>query len=289
MTVWLGAPDPSWITCSQRPLFVSHARLRRLTRQGLPYAQPGIPWALDSGAYSFVTTYGRHLDTPEEYVKAVQLYDARIGGLAWASIQDWMCEPHALAATGLTVEAHQLLTVRSGLDLNAEWERRRSGPRGPSPFKYALQGDKPEDYVRCCWLYQEHGVDLATADIVGLGSVCGRSRTREIAEVVAAVRDAVPGIKLHGFGVKTGGLALYGAGLQSIDSQSWSKEARLRSIKSPRCTQFHTTCKNCLTYAEDWHDKVSAEHAAAHAAVHRPQPAAAQLELFGAATGGEAR
>lgn len=266
MTVWLGAPEPSWINFAERPLFVSHARLRRLSRYGLPYAPKGARWALDSGAFSFITKYGRFLDTPEEYVTAVQIYDTRIGGLAWASIQDRMCEPEALAATGLTVEKHQLLTVQSYLDLTAEWERRRTGPRRPSPFVPAVQGDKEKDYVRCCRFYAEHGVDLAAATVVGLGSVCGRSRTREIADVVTAIRETVPGIRLHGYGVKTAGLALYGAGLWSIDSQTAFYEARVRKIKSRRCTQSHPVCSYCLTWAEDWHDNARAKHAAARAA-----------------------
>lgn len=264
MTVWLGAPDPSWITATDTPLFVSHSRLRRLSVAGLPYAPRGRRWTLDSGAYKFVTTFGGFPDTPAEYVAAVARYDARIGGLAWASIQDMMTEDEALAATGLTVQAHQLASVRSYVDLTALWDQR---PRlRPSPFRPALQGKTPADYVRCAYFYAEHGVDLAAADIVGLGSVCRRSNTREIAEVVAAVLDAVPGIRLHGYGVKSGGLKLYGQGLASIDSMAWSYTAFKQKIKARSCTQPHATCQNCLEWALEWHEKVAAQHDAARAA-----------------------
>lgn len=289
MTVWLGAPDPAWISWIDRPVCVSYSRLRRMTRDGLPYADSEARWFLDSAGFSDVNKYGRYRDTAEEYMTAVRLYDARIGGLEWASIQDYMCEPSALAATGLTAEAHQLATVRSYFDLTGLWSERASHRR-PSPFRAVLQGDTPESYVRCARIYAEHGVDLAAAEIVGLGSVCTRESTREIAEVVTAVREAVPGIRLHGFGVKTGGLSLYGAGLTSVDSQAWSAAARHRHIKSPRCTQVHTDCRNCPTWAEDWHDKVTAEFEAAHAAAAPAVPVAAvQLDLFGAALAGGAR
>ena len=264
MTVWLGAPDPSWITGTDTPLFVSHSRLRRLSPAGLPFAPPGHRWALDSGAYSFVTTLGGFPDSPAAYVAAVARYDSRIGGLAWASIQDMMTEDDALAATGLTVEAHQLASVRSYVDCTALWDQR---PRlRPSPFRAALQGKTPEDYIRCARFYTEHGVDLAAADIVGLGSICRRSNTREIAEVVSAVLDAVPDIRLHGYGVKLAGLKLYGKQLASIDSMAWSYAAKKQRIKGSRCTQFHATCQNCLEWALEWHELVSARHDAARGA-----------------------
>jgi hypothetical protein len=182
-----------------------------------------------------------------------------------------MCEDEAMAATGLTVEAHQLAAVRSYVDLTALWDRRPR--RRSSLFRAALQGKTPEDYVRCARLYIEHGVDLAAADLVGLGSICRRSNTREIAEVVAAVLDAVPGIRLHGYGVKLAGLKLYGQGLASIDSMAWSYAAQKQRIKGSRCTQFHATCQNCLEWALEWHEKVATRHAAARVGAPDPSPA----------------
>lgn len=40
------------------------------------------------------------------------------GGLAWAAIQDWMCEPTIIRRTGLSVEEHQERTMLSWLELN---------------------------------------------------------------------------------------------------------------------------------------------------------------------------
>lgn len=86
MTFYLGAPDPNWISLTERPLCVSHTRLRRI-RSGFsfPLSYPGGKWVLDSGAYDLIIRHGRHLDTPEHYVRAVRGYDVRIGNLQWAA------------------------------------------------------------------------------------------------------------------------------------------------------------------------------------------------------------
>nr|WP_092774988.1 hypothetical protein [Actinokineospora terrae] len=252
-----------WIQATDTPLFVSHSRLRGRTPEGLPRADRNR-WVLDSGAFSFITWFGAFPDDPRDYARRVRLYDAVIGGLEWAAIQDWMCEPDSLAVTGLSVAEHQRRTVASYLDLTAAWEA-MSTHRPDSPFMPGLQGWTPADYVRCVRMYQAAGVDLAAAPVVGLGSVCKREDTEEIAEVVATVRAEVPGIRLHGFGVKTGGLARYGAELHSCDSMAWSYAAWKRRIKSARCTQFHRVCSSCLIAAEDWHAKVWPEFVAARA------------------------
>lgn len=265
MTVYVGIPDPSWLDYIDRPACVSFRRLHRLSTYSLPRAEH--PWILDSGI-TWVFDYQR--DTvrdedvnpfpvsAEQYAQMVHRYDVKIGNLAWASVQDYPAEAKVLARTGLTEIEHQRRSVASYLELSAIWARRVRAGRShrASPFIPALQGGEDADsYLRCVDMYRRAGVDL-THGVVGLGGVCMRESTREIAEVVAAVCAAVPGIRLHGYGVKTGGLNLYGHLLESIDSQAWSKAARARRIKSPRCTQFHRDCRNCPVQAQDWHDEI---------------------------------
>ena len=91
-------------------------------------------------------------------------------------------------------------------------------------------------------------MDLAALPRVGLGSVCRRQSTAEIAVIVTEL--ARRGLRLHGFGVKTGGLHLYGHRLTSADSMAWSYAAR-RAPALPGCTG-HKNCANCLTYATRW-------------------------------------
>ncbi len=65
---------------------------------------------------------------------------------------------------------------------------------------------------------------------------------------------------MHGFGVKTGGLHLYGHLLTSADSMAWSYAARhLPAL--PGCTG-HKNCANCLAYATRWRTRVLGRYAA---------------------------
>jgi hypothetical protein len=98
------------------------------------------------------------------------------------------------------------------------------------------------------------GVDLTTAPLVGVGSVCRRQSTAEVADILTALHRA--GVtRLHGFGVKTQGLARYGHLLTSADSMAWSAQARHRPAL-PGCN--HATCANCRRYALTWRDRVLA-------------------------------
>lgn len=270
--VYVGIPDPSWLDYIDRPACVSFRRLHRRSTFDLPKAYD--PWFLDSGitwVLDHRRTAARDEDvrpypvTAERYAELVHRYDTVIGNLEWASVQDYPAEEKVVAATGLSEIEHQRRSVASYLELSAIWATRlrRGRSHRPSPFRPALQGGQdPDSYLRCVDMYQRAGVDL-TQDVVGLGGVCMRESTREITEVVEALCAAVPGIRLHGYGVKTGGLELYGHRLYSIDSQAWSKGARNRRIKSPRCTNFHLDCRNCAVLAQDWHDEMTTRFAAA--------------------------
>jgi hypothetical protein len=117
-------------------------------------------------------------------------------------------------------------------------------------FAPVLQGWQLPDYLRCVDLYQRAGVDLAAVPIVGVGSVCRRQGTKEAARIITALTERVPGIRLHGFGIKTTGLADYGHLLASADSMAWSYHARRRAPLPGHTT--HKNCANCLPYALAW-------------------------------------
>ncbi|OHV42207.1 hypothetical protein BBK14_11335 [Parafrankia soli] len=259
-TFWLGSHEPSWLERTTVPLFVSHRRLLR--RRTLPRAIG--PWALDSGAFSEIAANGQFETSPQQYATAVRRYADEIGGMTWAAPQDWMCEPIMLAKTGLTVAEHQRRTVASYLDLQE---------RAPDlPWVPVLQGYDLADYLRCVDLYAAVGVQLQDLPLVGLGSVCRRQATSEIAVLTATL--AGQGLKLHGFGVKTAGLDLYGQHLASADSMAWSYAAR-RSDPLPDCTG-HRNCANCVRYALAWRGTVLDR---LRRALSRP----VQYDLWGAA------
>ena len=63
--------------------------------------------------------------------------------------------------------------------------------------------------------------------------------------------------RLHGFGVKTGGLIRTGHLLASADSMAWSFAAR-HQPPLPGCETRHRTCANCPRYATRWYTRIRA-------------------------------
>ncbi len=239
----LGTHQPGWLARMDVPLFVSHRTLH--TRRRLPRAR--CRWALDSGGFTELSLFGGWRTMPSEYVAAVARYAEEIGRLAWASPQDWMCEPAMLARTGLTIAEHQARTVDNYCRL------RQLAPG--LPFIPVVQGWRQGDYLACVDRYAAAGVDLATAPLVGLGSVCRRQASGEIGAIVGELSGL--GLRLHGFGVKRRGLARYADCLDSADSLAWSYAARRRAPLMG-CVR-HRNCANCPRYALAWRAAVVAE------------------------------
>jgi hypothetical protein len=238
---YLGTHEPAWLSQTAVPLFVSRIRLDR--RKSLPRALG--PWALDSGGFSEVTTRGGWTVSPKDYVARVRRYAQEIGNLQWAAAQDWMCEPEALAASGLTVEEHQAHTVANYLEL------RQLAPE--LPFVPVLQGWTVGDYWRHQEAYERSGVDLAALPLVGIGSICRRKNVHTPGIVAHTL--ARDGLKLHGFGLKTTAFELGTADdLASADSLAWSFQARVQKKRLPGCT--HQDCRNCLRWALAWRENV---------------------------------
>jgi hypothetical protein len=249
---YLGSHQPGWLATAGVPLFISDRRLRSYRR--LP--QAGAAWALDSGGFTELQSFGRWTTTPADYTARVRRYRDHIGHLAWAAPQDWMCEPVVIAGgqvgllrfvgTGLSVAEHQRRTVDNLLQLRA---------LAPDlPFIPVLQGYTVDEYLDCADLYACAGIDLTTEPLVGLGSVCRRQATSEAAAIIATLH--AHGItRLHGFGIKTLGLTRYGHLLTSADSMAWSVAARRARAPLPSCPS-HKNCANCLRYALRWRHKV---------------------------------
>ncbi len=80
---YLGTHHPGWLRTTHIPLFVSDRRLRGY--KTLPRASG--PWALDSGGFTELSSYGTwdHGPTPRQYAARVRRYRDEIGHLAWAA------------------------------------------------------------------------------------------------------------------------------------------------------------------------------------------------------------
>lgn len=233
---YLGTHRPNWIGKAPISWFVSWRTLHK--RKTFPRAT--APWFVDSGGFTEVSKNGRWTITPETYVADVRRLEQEVGMLGWAAPQDWMCEPHILKKTGLTVLQHQINTINNYLEL------RWIAP--DLPFIPVLQGWTHDDYMRHVAAYAAAGVDLTKEKVVGIGSVCRRQSTQMVEGLISDVAGL--GIRLHGFGFKTLGLQNCDHLLASSDSMAWSFAARHQPPLPGHTT--HKNCANCLEFALQW-------------------------------------
>lgn len=220
--VWLGALEPWWAWEGRavgRLILSARRILRRRSGGRGRLRRAVVPLFIDSGAFTEVSTHGGWTWPAHDFAAFVASVVRELGTVEHAGIQDWMCEPQIVALTGLSVEEHQRRTVASFLEL------RRLAPA--VPWVPTLQGMTAADYLRCAEMYRDVGVDLEQQHLVGLGSVCRRSRTPKIEAVIGAVKAGLPSrVRLHGYGVKSEGATRACWGLAGFDSMAWSSRAR---------------------------------------------------------------
>lgn len=260
MKFYLGTHEPHWLHRTRIPLFISR---RRLARQRT-WARAWGPWALDSGGFTELREHGRWTVGAADYADEIIRWADMIGGLEWAAPQDWMCEPVIRAKTGLSVREHQIRTIASVVEL-------RDRVCGAVNVIPVLQGFAPIDYFEHLDMYAAAGLDLRAESVVGVGSVCRRQSSREIAGLLTAL--ARTGLRLHGFGVKTEGLGRIARHLASADSMAWSMAGRLRPLPDCVHPRGGKSCANCMRYAFHWRESVLS--------AARPQvPRWTQLQLW---------
>ena len=165
-----------------------------------------IPFMLDSGAFSIILKEGRYIWDAKQYADAIAQWNPDV---AWT--MDYPCEPSVRAKGGYTpAEAQEYTnnnTIRL-LDVGA-------------PISNVLQGWTIQEYLRNLDAIRDAGL---LTERLGIGSVCRRGKTNDVARIIRAIHREVPGwVKLHAFGVKTQVLntdARYR--LYSADSMSWA-------------------------------------------------------------------
>lgn len=268
-----GCPEPSWaykqdaIAKAQMPLFISYSRLsRRIT----PYPRARVPYYIDSSGYMMLKINGRWVVVPLKYIADVLRYWNELGPAVWAAPQDWMCEPWIVAKTGLTVQEHQQRTIDNFLELQRLWrEQTDTG----CPFIPVLQGWTVKDYRVCLRMYADAGIDLHAYKVVGLGSVCRREDTDEIEEIVDTILGDAPDLRLHGFGLKEGGIRRVGRRIHSADTQAKFYGARRRNIRLDECRDDprvkHQNCNYCPRYALKTYQELVEKSAAAQPRPHQ--------------------
>jgi len=235
---YLGTHMYSWLYREdiKVPLFVSYRRLQFVRRLKSAVTN----WALDSGGFTELNMFGEWRTSSAQYADAVRRLQAEVGNLDFVAPQDWMCEPVVLAKTRRTVSEHQDLTILNFKDLRDQL--------GPIVIP-VLQGWTKDEYFRCVDKYFEAGVDLNTEPRVGIGSVCRRSATSEIKDLLLSLSF----LKLHAFGVKKRGLVGVSDKLRSSDSLAWAYGAWKLGQPLPECLGgTHKNCANCFRYALKW-------------------------------------
>lgn len=196
-------------------------------------------WIMDSGAFTEVTKHGGYRRPVKEYAKQILRW-GKCGNLLAAVAEDFMCEAFVLKKTGKTVIEHQRMTIE-------RYDALLGCDTGGVYIMPALQGYTPEEYVEHLKMY---GDRLATGAWVGVGSVCKRNAdVRQIEDVLFAIREARPDLKLHGFGLKATALssAVINEMLYTADSMAWSFHARL-----------HRRNGNDWREAKQWSERIQA-------------------------------
>ncbi|MFA5300226.1 MAG: hypothetical protein WC389_18720 [Lutibacter sp.] len=173
-------------------------------------------WIMDSGAFTEISTYGHYRSPVYEYANRINHWKT-YGNLELAVTQDYMCEDKILKITGMTIRQHQGLTIQRYDELIKLTD---------AFIMPVLQGYKPHEYVECLKMYEDR---IKIGMRVGVGSVCKRNKeVNSIIEVLEAIKEQRPDLKLHGFGLKTTALinAYIDSLLYSADSMAWSYAAR---------------------------------------------------------------
>ena len=176
-------------------------------------------WIMDSGAFSQISTAGDHLLTAGEYAEQINRW-SRCGILVRAVSQDYMCEDFILKELGRTVKEHQAMTIENYIDLVQETKDL------DVPIMPVLQGYEPEEYAQHV---QDYGSLLKEHAWVGVGSICKRNSNPEsVADVLNAIHELRPDLRLHGFGIKK--TCLQDASIRdrlfSADSMAWSYKSK---------------------------------------------------------------
>lgn len=192
--------------------FVSINRLRK-RKSGFAVGD----WIMDSGAFTTIYTHGGYPEPVEVYAEQIKRWKTN-GNLLAAVAQDYMCEPHMLEKTGLTIPDHQRLTIE-------RYDTLLACDTGVYILP-VLQGYAPKDFVSHI---HQYGGRLTPGMWVGVGSVCKRNGTPGgVEQVLLAIKAVRPDLKIHGFGLKITSLgsAIIRSLLHTADSMAWSFAAR---------------------------------------------------------------
>jgi hypothetical protein len=179
----------------------------RKRKKDLP--RPKGKFLMDSAGFTELSDNGRYSFGIDEYLGCVRRFNPD-----YFVNMDWMCEPHILGCTGKNVHAHINNTIKNYHDMvqkMSEDEIKRCIP--------VIQGFTIQEYLYCIERYEKNGL---IAPYMGVGSVCRRGSSKDIAKILSLIKGELPNTKLHGFGIKKQVLDLIPSSmLESIDTAAY--------------------------------------------------------------------
>jgi hypothetical protein len=175
--------------------------------------------ALDSGGFVALNKWGDFPFTPDMYLNLVNII-----GPKWAASMDFPCEPSIAKGTKLTVNERITATVDYAVYLTSKSEL----------ITPVLQGYTALEYEEC-WRLLSAKIQVKR---LAIGSICKRQSTAEISTLCYNLRQFLPDIPIHGFGVKLRALAYpeVWSLFSSIDTNAWEFHRRGKSWAGTKLT-----------------------------------------------------
>jgi hypothetical protein len=212
-TLAAGRVVPRWM--DERYLYLLPASSWSRINFRAPRLPHGARYAADSGAFMASRKWGDYRYTPAQYVQWLTTFTPE-----WASTMDYLCEPDSRLN-----RFHQHRTTHNAYQF---WDKYRDSPWAWVP---TIQGWEPHEYAEHARELKELIMEMqATYERagnphfrVGVGTLV-RAKAPQIVEILHAIREELPTVKFHLWGVKlrvlSSKLAL--PHTRSVDTGAWA-------------------------------------------------------------------
>lgn len=185
-----------------------------------PRLPAGSHAAADCGGFVASRIWGDYRYTPAQYVDWCSTFNP-----AWAASMDWCCENEITSGKpGVVLERQQRTTEAA---YRTFWDYRDT----PWAWVCTIQGWEISDYVRHAKemkpllnLWRRHYRSNPMWR-VGIGTLCNRASDHMIRAVIAAVKNELPDMPLHLWGVKLSVMKSpvpLDKNVVSVDSAAWT-------------------------------------------------------------------
>jgi hypothetical protein len=185
--------------------------------------------AADSGGFVASRIWREYRYSLEQYVTWLRTFRP-----VWAATMDYCCEPELAVVT----QERQRRTTENA------WQAWTHFQHLPFAWVPTIQGWLPEDYRRHAAQLQPLIEEMQAAYVsnpqwrVGVGTLCRRSDVKAVQAILDAVREVLPGVPLHLWGIKLDALrSLNLAQVVSSDSAAWHGNFRSERVRTRELAQ----------------------------------------------------